>query len=66
MHKSHNKIGAVGLMKRLLSFASNRPVIQIGLLVLGAVLIALGLVAGEADAILQRAIFVCLECIGLG
>jgi len=41
-------------------------VVQISLLLLGMLLIGLGLARGEAGEILQRAIFICLECIGLG
>ncbi len=40
--------------------------IRIGLLATAVLFIALGLVRGEHLTILQKAIHVCMECIGLG
>lgn len=37
-----------------------------GLLALGLVFIALGLVRGEAGIVLTKAVRICLECIGIG
>jgi len=48
----------LNIQKRFLS-----PVI---ILALGVVLAALGIWRGELDVILQKAIIVCLECIGIG
>ena len=44
----------------------NRNLIRIGLLAAAAVCIALGVGRGEHLTILQKAIYVCMECIGLG
>ena len=33
---------------------------------LGAVLLALGVWRGEAAVVLQKAVLICMECIGLG
>lgn len=37
-----------------------------GVLVLGAVFIVLGIMRGEQRIVLQKAIRICLECIGIG
>ncbi len=33
---------------------------------LGAVLLTLGIVRGEAQTVLQKAVIICMECIGIG
>ena len=41
-------------------------VLQILFVVIGVIFIGIGIKNGEPDKVLQRAIRVCLECIGIG
>ncbi len=43
-----------------------RPAAAWGVLVLGALLTALGVWRGEAETVLQKAVMICMECIGIG
>ncbi len=43
-----------------------RSIYTLGLLAAGLAFIVIGAVRGEADAVLQKAIMICMECIGLG
>jgi len=43
-----------------------KRIAQIILLISGIVMIAAGLLRGEALEILRKAIVVCMECIGIG
>lgn len=40
--------------------------IRAALLCIGVVFIAIGLATGEAGIVLNKAIHICLECIGIG
>ena len=40
--------------------------IRIGLLLLAAVFVVLGVMRGEMAVVLQKAVDICLECIGIG
>lgn len=42
------------------------PYIRFGLLAAGIGFIAAGIVRGEQGTVLQKAINICLECIGIG
>ena len=40
--------------------------LRLGLLALSLLLILAGIVRGEADMVLQKAVNLCMECIGIG
>lgn len=40
--------------------------LQIGVIVVGVALMAIGIFHGELAAIFRKAVMVCLECIGIG
>ena len=44
----------------------NKTALQLGALFAGAVLTVLGIWRGEATTVLQKAVYICLECIGIG
>jgi hypothetical protein len=47
-------------------FKAIKPVAQLALLVIGITMVCFGVMRGEADAVLAKAIRLCLECIGIG
>lgn len=52
-------------MKRRIPGLLN-PAVKYAVLVLAVILIALGVWQGEAGEVLQKAVHICLECIGVG
>ena len=40
--------------------------LRLGLLALSLLLIGAGIFRGEADVVLQKAVNLCMECIGIG
>lgn len=40
--------------------------LRLGLLALSLILILAGIARGEADMVLQKAVNLCMECIGIG
>lgn len=47
-------------------FKAIKPVAQVALVTAGVSMVCLGAMRGEADAVLAKAIRLCLECIGIG
>lgn len=47
-------------------FKATKPVAQVALLIVGVAMVGFGIMRGEADAVLAKAIRLCLECIGIG
>lgn len=52
-------------MARFQSFL-NRSAVQVMLLTAGVVCVLLGVWRGEVKTVLMKAIYICLECIGIG
>ena len=47
-------------------FKTIKPAAQVALVAAGVAMVCLGAMRGEADAVLAKAIRLCLECIGIG
>ena len=47
-------------------FKAIKPVAQVALLIVGVAMVCFGIMRGEADAVLAKAIRLCLEGIGSG
>ena len=47
-------------------FKAVKPMVQVALLIVGIAMVCFGVMRGEADAVLAKAIRLCLECIGSG
>lgn len=47
-------------------FKAVKPVVQVALLIVGIAMVCFGVMRGEADGVLAKAIRLCLECIGIG
>ena len=47
-------------------FKAIKPAAQVALLAAGVAMVCFGAIRGEADAVLAKAIRLCLECIGIG
>ncbi|WP_051333053.1 CD1871A family CXXC motif-containing protein [Olegusella massiliensis] len=47
-------------------FKAIKPIAQLALLVIGISMVCFGVMRGEADAVLAKAIRLCLECVGIG
>ena len=43
-----------------------RRILCVSLLLLGIAMIVLGVFRGEAETVFQKAIRICMECIGIG
>lgn len=47
-------------------FKAVKPVVQVALLIVGIAMVCFGVMRGETDTVLAKAIRLCLECIGIG
>ena len=45
---------------------SKKTVFQAAILICGAVMLCYGILRGEAETVLSKAIRLCLECVGIG
>ena len=52
--------------KEYIVFRIRKSVLQLVLLVVGVAMLSFGVLRGEADTVLAKAIRLCLECVGIG
>jgi hypothetical protein len=45
---------------------TRRLALQLGLLGAGVLLVVIGILASDVIVVLRKAIYICLECIGIG
>ena len=51
---------------RSMNILKSKKTIQIVLLITGVMMITYGVFRGEVDVVLNKAIKICLECVGIG
>lgn len=67
-NKSQSKIGMTAKDKRQIFFSKllQKNFFKISLLIIATAFIAIGISRGENTLVLQKAVRICMECIGLG
>ena len=48
------------------SSTGKATLLRLALILMGLAAITIGVLGGEADTVLTKAVFICLECIGIG
>ncbi|MBD5435726.1 MAG: hypothetical protein HDR36_04310 [Treponema sp.] len=67
-NKSQSEFGLLAKDKRQCSFSKllQKNFFKISLLLIATAFIAIGILRGENTLVLQKAVRICMECIGLG